>query len=107
MMERLTQQLVDGALEIIEEVEELGGMAVAVSSGMPKQRIEEVRHLSAAPTLNAPPLATPLPSSLIVRAIPIAWAGGRAQAGAHRRRAGCHRRHQQVQPSEWKGAASA
>ena len=37
----LTQELVDGALKIIEEVEDLGGMAAAVSSGMPKQRIEE------------------------------------------------------------------
>merc|ERR1719197_1158073 len=41
MMESLTQQLVDGALEIIEEVEGMGGMASAVASGMPKQRIEE------------------------------------------------------------------
>ena len=35
------QDLVDGALEIITEVEEMGGMAVAVASGMPKRRIEE------------------------------------------------------------------
>jgi len=41
MMESLTQQLVDGASEIIAEVEALGGMAEAVTSGMPKQRIEE------------------------------------------------------------------
>ena len=41
MMESLTQQLVDGALEIIDEVEELGGMANAVGSGLPKKRIEE------------------------------------------------------------------
>lgn len=41
MMEALTQQLIDGASEIITEVEELGGMAAAVASGMPKQRIEE------------------------------------------------------------------
>jgi len=41
MMESLTQQLVDGALEIINEVESMGGMASAVASGMPKQRIEE------------------------------------------------------------------
>jgi len=41
MMEALTQQLVDGASEIIAEVEAMGGMAAAVASGMPKQRIEE------------------------------------------------------------------
>jgi len=41
MMEALTEQLVDGASEIIEEVESLGGMAAAVASGMPKRRIEE------------------------------------------------------------------
>ncbi len=31
----------DEALKIIEEVEELGGMAKAIESGMPKMRIEE------------------------------------------------------------------
>ena len=41
MMESLTTQLVDGAMEIIDEVEAMGGMATAVASGMPKQRIEE------------------------------------------------------------------
>ena len=41
MMESLTSQLVDGAMEIIEEVEGMGGMASAVASGMPKRRIEE------------------------------------------------------------------
>ena len=35
MMESLTQQLVDGATEIIDEVEALGGMANAVVSGSP------------------------------------------------------------------------
>jgi len=40
-MERLTQDLVDKARGIIREVEELGGMVKAVSSGMPKLRIEE------------------------------------------------------------------
>lgn len=41
MMESLTQELYDEALQIIDEVEELGGMATAVASGMPKMRIEE------------------------------------------------------------------
>ncbi|KAJ1478223.1 methylmalonyl-CoA mutase-domain-containing protein [Baffinella frigidus] len=41
MMETLTNDLYDKALEVIEEVEALGGMAKAVESGMPKQRIEE------------------------------------------------------------------
>ena len=41
MMESLTQTLVDEALEIINEVEELGGMTKAIESGMPKYRIEE------------------------------------------------------------------
>ena len=41
MMESLTNTLVDEALEIINEVEELGGMTKAIESGMPKYRIEE------------------------------------------------------------------
>eukprot|EP00466_Bigelowiella_natans_P016367 jgi/Bigna1/45247/e_gw1.116.3.1 len=41
MMETLTDDLVSKALEIIEEVETMGGMAKAVASGMPKLRIEE------------------------------------------------------------------
>eukprot|EP00045_Choanoeca_perplexa_P016715 m.229521 g.229521 ORF g.229521 m.229521 type:complete len:726 (+) comp17339_c0_seq3:171-2348(+) len=41
MMESLTNDMYDKALEIINEVEELGGMAKAVASGMPKLRIEE------------------------------------------------------------------
>eukprot|EP00344_Euplotes_crassus_P000777 CAMPEP_0196998314 /NCGR_PEP_ID=MMETSP1380-20130617/3735_1 /TAXON_ID=5936 /ORGANISM="Euplotes crassus, Strain CT5" /LENGTH=724 /DNA_ID=CAMNT_0042414845 /DNA_START=48 /DNA_END=2222 /DNA_ORIENTATION=+ len=41
MMENLTQTLADEALEIINEVEELGGMTKAIESGMPKYRIEE------------------------------------------------------------------
>jgi len=41
MMESLTASLVDGAMEIIDEVESIGGMAKAVASGMPKRRIEE------------------------------------------------------------------
>lgn len=41
MMESLTNEVYDGALEIIREIEEAGGMAKAVESGMPKLRIEE------------------------------------------------------------------
>jgi len=41
MMESLTNEMYDKALEIIREVEDLGGMAKAVASGMPKLRIEE------------------------------------------------------------------
>jgi len=41
MMESLTQSLIEKAEKIIDEVEALGGMAKAVSSGMPKMRIEE------------------------------------------------------------------
>jgi methylmalonyl-CoA mutase len=41
MMEQLTNELVKGAGEIIDEVEELGGMTQAISSGMAKFRIEE------------------------------------------------------------------
>lgn len=41
MMESLTDQLAKEAMELIDEVEELGGMGKAVASGMPKLRIEE------------------------------------------------------------------
>jgi methylmalonyl-CoA mutase len=41
MMESLTKELVDSARELIDEVEDLGGMAKAIESGMPKLRIEE------------------------------------------------------------------
>lgn len=41
MMESLTDDLYTAALEIINEVEAMGGMAKAVESGMPKLRIEE------------------------------------------------------------------
>jgi len=40
-MESLTHSLASAAWELIEEVEELGGMTKAVESGMPKLRIEE------------------------------------------------------------------
>ena len=40
-VERLTKELTDKAWELIEEVEELGGMAKAIETGLPKMRIEE------------------------------------------------------------------
>ncbi len=40
-MESLTTALEEKAKEIIDEVEALGGMAKAVTQGMPKRRIEE------------------------------------------------------------------
>jgi len=40
-VEKLTADLADAAWQIIEEVEEMGGMTKAVASGMPKLRIEE------------------------------------------------------------------
>jgi methylmalonyl-CoA mutase len=40
-IEKLTEQLVNKAWKLIEEVEELGGMAKAIETGLPKLRIEE------------------------------------------------------------------
>ncbi|KAK3108801.1 hypothetical protein FSP39_016078 [Pinctada imbricata] len=41
LMESLTNDIYDAALKVINEIEEMGGMAKAVASGMPKLRIEE------------------------------------------------------------------
>jgi methylmalonyl-CoA mutase len=41
MMESLTQDIADKAWELILEVEEAGGMAKAIETGMPKLKIEE------------------------------------------------------------------
>ena len=41
MMESLTQDIADKARELIAEVEEAGGMAKAIETGLPKLRIEE------------------------------------------------------------------
>ncbi|MFO7688637.1 MAG: methylmalonyl-CoA mutase [Desulfobacterales bacterium] len=41
-IEALTAEIVTAAGKIIDEVEELGGMARAIETGMPKMRIEEV-----------------------------------------------------------------
>ncbi len=40
-VEFLTKQLAESAWKLIEEVEELGGMAKAIETGIPKMRIEE------------------------------------------------------------------
>lgn len=40
-IENLTNELVNEAWKLIEEVEELGGMAKAIETGVPKMRIEE------------------------------------------------------------------
>jgi methylmalonyl-CoA mutase len=40
-VEKLTEQLVDEAWKLIEEVDTLGGMAKAIETGVPKMRIEE------------------------------------------------------------------
>lgn len=41
MMEKLTEDLIEQATVVIDEIEALGGMTKALESGMPKQRIEE------------------------------------------------------------------
>ncbi|XP_078485777.1 methylmalonyl-CoA mutase, mitochondrial-like [Ciona intestinalis] len=41
MMENLTDDIYEAALTVINEIEELGGMAQAVGEGIPKLRIEE------------------------------------------------------------------
>ena len=40
-VEKLTEELINEAWKLIEEVEELGGMAKAIETGLPKMRIEE------------------------------------------------------------------
>ncbi len=47
-VEYLTDQLVNKAWKLIEEVEELGGMTAAIESGLPKMRIEEAAALKQA-----------------------------------------------------------
>lgn len=47
-MESLTSEIESRALGLIEEIEGMGGMALAVASGMPKQRIEEAALLKQA-----------------------------------------------------------
>ena len=41
-VETLTQNIIDDVRKILAEIEDLGGMAKAIESGMPKMRIEEV-----------------------------------------------------------------
>ena len=40
-VERLTRDLADRALQHIDEIEQMGGMAAAIEAGIPKMRIEE------------------------------------------------------------------
>jgi methylmalonyl-CoA mutase len=40
-VEKLTEQLVERSMELIHEIEELGGMTKAIETGIPKMRIEE------------------------------------------------------------------
>ena len=40
-VERLTHELMHAAWELIQEIEELGGMTKAIETGIPKMRIEE------------------------------------------------------------------
>jgi methylmalonyl-CoA mutase len=47
-IESLTNELVEAAMVLINEVEEMGGMTKAVESGMPKLRIEEAAALQQA-----------------------------------------------------------
>ena len=41
LVESLTQQMIDGAMKFIDEVEKEGGMTKAIEAGIPKMRIEE------------------------------------------------------------------
>lgn len=41
MMESLTDEVYKKALELIDEVEQMGGMSKAVAAGIPKLKIEE------------------------------------------------------------------
>jgi len=41
-VESLTQNIIDEVRKIIQEIDDLGGMAKAIETGMPKMRIEEV-----------------------------------------------------------------
>ena len=47
-VESLTQQIAEKAWELIEEVEELGGMTKAIEAGIPKLRIEEAAAIKQA-----------------------------------------------------------
>lgn len=47
-VENLTHELVEKAWELIQEVEDLGGMAKAIEEGIPKMRIEEAAALKQA-----------------------------------------------------------
>ena len=40
-VEKLTEELIEKAWELIDEIEELGGMAKAIETGLPKMKVEE------------------------------------------------------------------
>lgn len=48
MMEALTNELVEGARQVIREIEEMGGMAKAIETGLPKSKIEAAAALKQA-----------------------------------------------------------
>jgi len=50
-VEYLTHELAHKAWKLIEEIEDLGGMAKAIETGLPKQRIEEAAAKKQAPQL--------------------------------------------------------
>ncbi len=47
-LEQLTKELADKAWELLQEIEELGGMTKAIEAGLPKQRIEEAAAIKQA-----------------------------------------------------------
>ncbi len=48
LVETLTQQMIDKAMEYIDEVEQEGGMTKAIEAGIPKMRIEEAAAIKQA-----------------------------------------------------------
>lgn len=48
LVESLTQQMIDKAMEFIDEVEQEGGMTKAIEAGIPKMRIEEAAAIKQA-----------------------------------------------------------
>ena len=48
LVESLTQQMIDKAMEYIDEVEQEGGMTKAIEAGIPKMRIEEAAAIKQA-----------------------------------------------------------
>ena len=89
MMESLTHDLAAAARELIEEIEGMGGMANAVSSGLPKLRIEAaVSSSTRAPCYPSSFLClyslTPLLGRSLIWRLGLRWrlVTGSTQAGA-------------------------